>query len=171
MKSVFSIKEDKATVVCESENGNRKTKITYIPANVYKDVFLEDGCTGFINDNVFYPDSNYDSDENYSSFDLGFEKNYLEKIPGITETKLTHIFTLLDKVKTDVDITQIHQMSVQIDKNLELWWNNSFTNPLLYGTIVALAITFLAGGISIHFLFTKVNGFDKKIEDYRRDIQ
>ena len=117
---------------------------------------------GFINDNVFYPDSNYDSDENYSSFDLGFEKNYLEKIPGITETKLTHIFTLLDKVKTDVDITQIHQMSVQIDKNLEDW-NNSFTNPLLYGTIVALAITFLVGGISIYFLFRMYKHFDKEI--------
>ena len=83
-------------------------------------------------------------------------------IPGITETKLTHIFTLLDKVKTDVDITQIHQMSVQIDKNLEVW-NNSFTNPLLYGTIVALAKTFLVGGISIYFLFRMYKHFDNEI--------
>ena len=42
--------------------------------------------------NMLYPDSNFDSDQNYASFNLHFEKNYLEKIPGLTDTKLTHVW-------------------------------------------------------------------------------
>ena len=97
-----------------------KTKTKFIHANVYTELLLEDGCTGMMSGKELYPDSNFDSDENYASFNLHFEKNYLEKIPGLTDTKLTHVFTYLDNVKTEIDITQIHQISEQLDKNLQI---------------------------------------------------
>ena len=72
-----------------------------------------------MNRRTFYPDSNFDSRENHASFDLHFHKSYLENIPGITSSKLAHIFTLVDTIKTEVDISEIHQISQQIEKNLQ----------------------------------------------------
>ena len=103
-----------------------------------------------------YPDSNFDSDENYASFNLHFEKNYLEKIPGLTDTKLTHVFTYLDKVKTEVDITQIHQISEQLDKNLQIISKmdneSSFVYTVFGVAIGSIVFTILVGGIFVFML-------------------
>ena len=109
-----------------------------------------------------YPDSNFDSDQNYASFNLHFEKNYLENIPGLTATKLNHVLTYLNNVKTEVDITQIHQISEEIDKNLQViskMDNGNFYTYIVFGvTIGALVIAILAGSISACIVFSKYKG-------------
>ena len=87
---------------------------------------------------------------------MHFEKNYLEKIPGLTDTKLTHVFTYLDKVKTEVDITQIHQISEQLDKNLQIISKmdneSSFVYTVFGVAIGSIVFTILVGGIFVFML-------------------
>ena len=111
-----------------------------------------------MNRRTFYPDSNFDARENHASFDLHFHKNYLENIPGITSSKLAHIFTLVDTIKTEVDISEIHQISKQIEKNLQFsMWQ--------YGTAGGTGFIIVALVISVCVLFRKTNKTDSKIKE------
>ena len=170
---IFSVKEDMVFIVCVTgPHRLPKTKTKFIPANVYTELLLEDGCTGMMSGKELYPDSNFDSDENYASFNLHFEKNYLEKIPGLTDTKLTHVFTYLDKVKTEVDITQIHQISEQLDKNLQIISKmdneNSFVYSVLGAAIGSIVLTILVGGI---FVFMLLRNHKSKLVQLERLLE
>ena len=154
---IFSTKEDEVKIECPKKHGLERSKSKFIHANVYTEIVIEDGCKGQIHRNILYPDSNFDSGDNYVNFDLHFETNYLKKLPGITDTKLPHVLAYLENVKTEVDVTEIHQFSQQLGRNDQdfekIDSGNEFIYKIFGGICGLVALTLIIGGISLYFFF------------------
>jgi hypothetical protein len=72
---IFSTKEDSVTIVCVNKYGKSSAKNEFIPANVHKELLLEDQCKGIMSDgSMLYP-------RDPGSVDLPFEY-----ITGLTGT-------------------------------------------------------------------------------------
>ena len=163
---IYTREEDRAKIFCPDNHGNvvLDAEIT-IPTNIYTEIPIKNECFGklLVNRRTFYPDSNFDSRENHASFDLHFHKSYLENIHGITSTKLEHIYALVDTVKTEVDISEIHQISQQIEKNLQY-------SMLQYSTAGGSGLMILALVISICILFRKSNKMESKLQEIKGNL-
>ena len=163
---IYTREEDRAKIFCPDNHGNivLDAEIT-IPTNVYTGIPIKNECFGklLVNRRTFYTDSNFDARENHASFDLHFHKSYLENIHGITSTKLEHIYGLVDTVKTEVDISEIHQISQQIEKNLQY-------SMLQYSTAGGSGLIILALVISICILFRKSNKMESKLQEIKGNL-
>ena len=163
---IYTHEEDRAKIFCPDNHGNivLDAEIT-IPTNVYTEIPIKNECFGklLVNRRTFYTDSNFDARENHASFDLHFHKSYLENIHGITSTKLEHIYALVDTVKTEVDISEIHQISQQIEKNLQY-------SMLQYSTAGGSGLIILALVISTCILFRKSNKMESKLQEIKGNL-
>ena len=97
---IFSTKDDSVKIECPRKHGLERSKEKFIHPNVYTELVLDDGCKAKISGNMLYPNSNFDSGDNYVNFDLHFETDYPKKLPGMTDTKLPHVLSHIDNVKT-----------------------------------------------------------------------
>ena len=171
---IFSTKEDSVTIVCVNKYGKSSAKNEFIPANVHKELLLEDQCKGIMSDgSMLYPDINFDSEENYISFNLPFEKDNITQIlPGMTETKLDDAMAYLHEVQTDVDVTELHQFSKMIHKNLQfnsrMDNQSSFSNIVLVVAISGILQGLLFGAISYYILSKKINNVDTDVKGIKK---
>ena len=152
---VFSTKDDSVKIECPRKHGLERSKEKFIHPNVYTELVLDDGCKAKISGNMLYPNSNFDSGDNYVNFDLHFETDYLKKLPGMTDTKLLHVLAYLENVKTEVDVTEIHQFSQQLKKHDQAFKKIDSGNEFIYkvfgGLCGLVLLTLFIGGISLYF--------------------
>ena len=114
---IFSIKRDMVTFRCENEKLSYQT----IEPKVYTKVTVKDGCIGELySGNELIPDEDYESEEIYTSFNLHFETNYVQKISGMDDEKVHEVMKYLNKINQSIPISEVHQVSQIIEKEKKM---------------------------------------------------
>ena len=90
----------------------------------------------------------------------------------MTETKLDNAMAYLHEVQTDADVTELHQFSKIIHKNLKfnsrMDNQSSFSNIVLVVAISGILQGLLFGAISYYILSKKINNVDTDVKGIKK---